>query len=64
MSVLAEADPNSLQALFDMDPLKLSDSNKEAIVKELRAQRERWKQAEGGRAKKELVKVDLSDLGL
>jgi len=65
MSVLAEANPNSLQVLFDLDPLQLTDDNIEAIVRELRAQRERWKQAEAkGRAKKELVKVDLADLGL
>jgi predicted DNA-binding transcriptional regulator YafY len=67
-SPLAEASPESLQELFDKDPLQLTSDDIERIVTELRAQRERWKAAEATgahkRVKKEVVKLDLADLGL
>lgn len=62
---LAEAEPNSLQELFDRDPLKLSRDDIEAIVTELRAQRERFVKAEA-KPKKQAAPASLSleDLGL
>lgn len=64
-SPLSEASPTSLQELFDRDPLSLSDSDIDTIVLELRTQRERWQQAEKkGLKKKDLVTVNLDDLGL
>lgn len=65
-SPLTEADPASLQELFNRDPLSLSDSDIDRIVSELRSQRARWEQ--GQRTKKapaqNAVALDLSDLGL
>lgn len=65
-SPLQEADPASLQELFNRDPLSLTDSDIDRIVTELRAQRARWEQ--GQRAKRvpaqNAVALDLSDLGL
>lgn len=65
-SPLTEASPTSLDELFSMDPLQLTDENIDRIVLELRAQRERWQQTEKkGRAKKaETVTLNLDDLGL
>lgn len=67
-SPLQEADPASLQELFDRDPLSLTDSDIDRIVTELRAQRARWEQGQSARAKKapaqNAVALDLSDLGL
>jgi hypothetical protein len=65
-SPLAEASPTSLQEIFDKDPLSLTDEDIDRTVAELRAQRERWEKTEAkGRGKpKELVKIDLADLGL
>lgn len=45
-SPLTEADPQSLDALFSMDPLSLTDKDLAVIVRELRKQRERWAAAE------------------
>lgn len=67
MNPLTEASPTSLQDLFDMDPLSLSDSDIEQVVRELRAQRERWAVAEkkiAGRGKTQVVAVSLDDLGV
>lgn len=67
---LAEADPRSLQDLFDLDPLVLSrdQSARAAVVAELRAQRERWLQAEtkakARPAKRPATLADLEDLKL
>lgn len=64
-SPLAEANPQSLQELFDRDPLQLTDDDIEKIVCELRTQRDRWQQAEKkGKAKRDLVTVSLDDLGV
>lgn len=52
---LAEASPDSLQVLFERDPLSLTDENVEAIVTALRQQRAQWKQQE---AKGKKVKPD------
>jgi hypothetical protein len=65
-SPLAEASPTSLDELFSLDPLQLTDENIDRIVLELRAQRDRWQQTEKkGRGKKaETVTLNLDDLGL
>jgi hypothetical protein len=67
-SPLTEASPNSLQELFDADPLQLNDDDISRIVQELRAQRERWLQGEaagkGKRTKAQTVTVSLDDLGV
>lgn len=69
-SPLAEANPDSLQELFDRDPLELTDADVERIVTELRDQRSRWVKAEA-KGKKQaapkslsLADLDLSDLKL
>jgi hypothetical protein len=41
-SPLAEANPESLQELFDKDPLQLTDPDIDRVVAELRTMRERW----------------------
>lgn len=62
---LAEAEAESLQELFDKDPLKLTRDDIETIVSELRAQRERFAKAEA-KPKKQAAPASLSieDLGL
>ena len=73
-SVLTEADPRSLDDLFNLDPLKLSadESAIERIVGELRVQRQTWAETEKikaakGKKKKNPVdpnapKMSLDDL--
>lgn len=76
-SPLSEAEPRSLEELFSRDPLKLTRSDRDAIVRELRAQSERWAQAQsqapsgkrssGTRPPKitgPLPDIDLTELGL
>lgn len=66
-SPLSEASAESLQELFDRDPLTLTDHNIERIVAELRAQRDRWQIAERkGRAKAQPAPsaISLEDIGL
>lgn len=48
-AALAEASEDSLADLFAKDPLKYSEQDIGKIVKELRAQRVRWQQAEQGK---------------
>jgi protein tyrosine phosphatase len=65
-SPLAEANPESLQEIFDKDPLSLTDDNIEQVVQELRAQRDKWELAEKKtKAKAQVVSnISLEDLGL
>lgn len=70
-SPLAEADPKSLDELFALDPLKLSDQQIDTIVASFRAQRKNFavEEAEAkkdGRnvRKKAIQKVDLDELDL
>lgn len=64
-SPLAEASPESLQELFDKDPLELTDHDVERIVAELREQRGRWTQAEKKGKKVAAPKsISLADLDL
>lgn len=66
-SPLAEAEPNSLQELFDKDPLNLTDPDIERIVTELRAQRDRWVKTEaktGHKKKAAPANISLADLDL
>lgn len=63
-SPLEEATPDSLQELFDRDPLQLTDSDIEKIVTELRAQRARWEVREAKPKKTSApATLDLKDLG-
>lgn len=61
---LAEPSPLSLEQLFELDPLNMTAQNVEDIVRELRAQRERWEAAEGKpkRVAKTKTEVSLADL--
>lgn len=67
---LAEANPESLQEIFDKDPLQLTDDDIERIVAEERSMREKWKLAERAgstrqKAPKAVVaNLSLDDLGL
>lgn len=64
-SPLAEASPTSLQDLFDRDPLSLSSSDIEHIVRALREERERWEKAEKktkAKAQAAPVNISLEDL--
>lgn len=64
-SPLLEAQAESLQELFDKDPLSLTDSDVEKIVTELRAQRGRWQIAEKKGKKVSAPKnITLDDLDL
>lgn len=68
-SPLAEADPRSLQQIFDDDPLNLTDDDIERVVVELRAQRSRWEKAEKAGPKKSKAvaapsAISAEDLGL
>ena len=65
-SPLLEASPDSLQEIFDRDPLSLTLADAEQICKELRAQRERWEKAQkASRSKAQVIAAaDLKDLGL
>ena len=62
---LLEAEPTSLQDLFDKDPLSLTDDDIERVVKEQREQRGRWqKTLPKGRGKTQLQELSLEDLGV
>lgn len=50
-SPLPEADPISLDELFDRDPLELTKANIEQIIQSFRAQRLTWEQEEKAAAK-------------
>lgn len=64
-SPLTEAQPESLQELFDKDPLSLTDSDVEKIVTELRAARALWVKAEAKGKKVAAPKnLSLADLDL
>lgn len=71
-SPLTEAVPESLDALFAKDPLKLTKSDLTDIVKALRAQRERLMTAEAAGKRPPSTKskssakstLSLEDLGL
>lgn len=66
-SPLAEANPESLQELFDKDPLQLTDDDIDRIVAEERSMREKWKLVEKkGKAPKAQVvaNISLADIGL
>ena len=64
-SPLLEAQAESLQELFDKDPLQLTDSDVEKIVTELRAQRGRWLIAEKkGKSKSAPKNITLDDLDI
>jgi hypothetical protein len=45
-SPLAEADPKSLDELFNADPLELTNKDLAALVTELRANRDKWAKEE------------------
>lgn len=74
---LSEADPKSLDELFNEDPLNLTDSDVERLVAELRANRHLWKKEDAEaksqdrarrpskyKPKVEKGKLSLADLGL
>ena len=64
-SPLAEASPASLDELFATDPLKLRDSDVDAIILELRRKRALWAKAESEGRKAPKVKkgeITSSDL--
>jgi len=66
-SPLAEASPKSLDELFSTDPLKLSDSDVDAIIAELRRKRALWAKSEAEGRKAPRTKKDeatLEDLSL
>ena len=67
-SPLSEASPTSLDDLFSRDPLSLTRADKDKIIAELRAQRERWEIAERKPKKTPKaplqVATNLEDLGL
>lgn len=67
---LREADPASLNELFERDPLSLNDSDVDSIVHQLRLARTKWaeeeaqKQASGKKSKPADANLSLDDLGL
>lgn len=67
-SPLAEAEPESLQILFSMDPLELTDEDVDKIAQVLWSQQEKWaikeevKQKEG--KKPRVLKKALDDESL
>ena len=76
-SPLAEADPKSLDELFNEDPLELTETDLAALVAEFRANRDKWakedaaSQAQGRPRKSKEYKaklpkgqLNLSDIGL
>ena len=64
-SPLLEASPDSLQELFDKDPLQLTSQDIDRIVAELRSQRERFVQAERkGKRQAAPKNISLADLDL
>ena len=68
-NALADATGESLAALFDKDPLELSDKDIERMVDEMRKHRTKWMQEEQqakskGKKKKEKPNLDLDNLDL
>jgi hypothetical protein len=67
---LREASPESLNELFERDPLSLTDSDVESIVAQLRVARSKWaeeeaqKQRSGKKSKPADPNMTLDDLGL
>jgi hypothetical protein len=67
---LREASPESLNGLFERDPLSLTDSDVESIVQQLRVARSKWaeeeaqKQRSGKKSKPADPNMTLDDLGL
>jgi hypothetical protein len=67
---LREASPESLNELFERDPLSLSDSDVESIVQQLRVARSKWaeeeaqKKSAGKKSKPADANLSLDDLGL
>jgi hypothetical protein len=67
---LREASPESLNELFERDPLSLTDSDVESIVQQLRVARSKWaeeeaqKQRSGKKSKPADPNMTLDDLGL
>lgn len=67
---LEAANPDSLQQLFDKDPLKLTQQDLDAMVAKLRAARanfvkaETAKAANGGKKRSAPAKLSLNDLGI
>lgn len=59
-SPLSEAEPNSIDSFFAKDPEEISDSEIEAMVKELRRQRLTWTAAE----KNKVAKISLGSANL
>jgi len=61
-SPLAEANPLSLEELFRLDPLKLSDADVDQIIAELRRKRALWAAAEAApkAPRKSAAKEELS----
>lgn len=62
---LAEANPASIQELFNKEPEELTDWDIESLVKALREQRSKWAQLEIAKAnkeKKEKVQLTQGDI--
>jgi hypothetical protein len=60
-SPLAEANPLSLDELFRLDPLKLTDADVDQIIAELRRKRALWAASEAApKAAKRTSKEELS----
>lgn len=58
-------DPNSLEAIFNKNPLELSDAEIDRIVEVERAARLNWKPEEKKKSKVDAdPKLSLEDLGL
>lgn len=69
-SPLREAEPESLNTLFDRDPLSLTTQEVDYIVQKMREGRERWakeeaeKASRGKKSKPADPNMSLDDLGL
>lgn len=76
-SPLAEADPQSLDELFNADPLELTEANLDTLAAEFRSKRKLWEkeeaaaQAQGRRRRPREYKdkvakgqLSLTDIGL
>jgi hypothetical protein len=66
-SVLSEASAKSLEELFSLDPLKLTRSDRDQIVSELRRARVKWEEAKPAKGAPKVavdLNMSLDDLGL
>jgi hypothetical protein len=63
-NTLQEARPDSISDLFNRDPEKLTDSDLDRIVAEMRANRERYDQLEKDKPRKEdrVTKKEINDV--